>query len=193
MPTYRAKIAVQDFLEEEAHASGGRLTYTYVFNNVLLDWGLQEGLLLDWKERKAVVYDGGVRPFSTARMETVAKAVVSVLRREEATRNRAVYVRDAAVTQRLLLEMARAATPGQEWMVEERKTEELEAKARAEMESGRPALEVFHSFAVRAAFGVGFGGNFEHVDNELLGIEEVGDRELEEIVVNIVKQMVQRR
>lgn len=78
-------------------------------------------------------------------------------------------------------------------MVEERKTEELEAKARVEMESGRPALEVFYSFAVRAAFRVGFGSNFEYVDNELLGIKEVGDRELEEIIVNIVKQIVQRR
>lgn len=75
-------------------------------------------------------------------------------------------------------------------MVEERKTEELEAKARVEMESGRPALEVFHSFTIRAAFRVGFSSNFEYINNKLLGIKEVRDRELEEIIINIVKQIV---
>jgi hypothetical protein len=66
------------------------MTYTLVFNHVLLDWSLSSGLILDMKSRELHKYDDGDTLFSITRVSTVARAVASILQNHNATANRAV-------------------------------------------------------------------------------------------------------
>jgi hypothetical protein len=184
-PTYRPKVLVEEQLERYRQESG--MSYTLIFTNCLLDWGMSsEGaLLLNPSDRSVNLYDGGNHKFSTTTMATVGKAVVAVLDKYEETANRGVYVQDVAVTQNELLQLAKEVTAGDdgpEWVVSHVDTAQLEQTARSEWQSGGMSFRVFYGFAVRAAFAPGYGGHFVNCDNELLGVKEMKTDRLREVV-----------
>ena len=43
-PVYAHKVQIQEYLSEKAKTSG--ITYTYIYNNAFLDWGLEQNFLL---------------------------------------------------------------------------------------------------------------------------------------------------
>lgn len=161
------------------------MTYTLVINNVFLDWGLAANFILNLAERRAELYDGGARVFSTTTLATVAKAVVGVLRKPAETKNRAVYIQDVATTQRELLALAQKFTPGEEWTVQEVDTGSVEKWAYEELrkpEGERELWPAMFGFLKRAIWAEGYGGRFERLDNEILGLEERGEEWLAEVV-----------
>ncbi|KAK5313078.1 hypothetical protein LTR93_011073 [Exophiala xenobiotica] len=164
-----------------------RMSYTLIFTNCLLDWGMSpEGaLLLDPADRTVNLYDGGNHQFSTTSMVTVGKAVVAVLDKYEETANRGVYIQDVAVTQNELLQLAKEVTAGDggpEWVVSHVDTAQLEHAARSDWQTGGRSFKVFYGFAVRGAFAPGYGGHFVNCDNELLGIKEMETDQLRELI-----------
>jgi hypothetical protein len=102
-PNYRDKVLVQERLKMHSCRAGSNMTYTLVFNNVLLDWSLSSGFILDPRQRIMHRYDDGDTLFSTTRVSTVGHAVAGILENLETTANRAVYIQDMAVTQNELL------------------------------------------------------------------------------------------
>lgn len=183
-PIYKDKVELQDYLEEAKTAGGGgELTYTYIFNNALLDWVLKFGTLINLKARTLDSYDGGAHPISLTRISTVAKAVVGVLSHPDQTRNRAVYVHDIAIAQKDVLEIARKlAPPAETWTVREVDTAKMEEDAKADIAKGAWSMKVFAAYAVRGSFGTGYGGHFTKVDNQLLGLELMSESELESLI-----------
>ena len=145
------------------------------------------------QERTIKLYDGGECVFSTTTMDTVGRAVVGVLENYHETENRAVYIHDIAITQNELVEMAFQATKddgGKEWTVVNEDTALLEAAALSDLEKGLASPKVFYGFAVRAAFAEGYGGHFETVDNELLGIGKMDSQQVQDLVHKIVTQKI---
>ncbi|KAK4118842.1 NAD(P)-binding protein [Parathielavia appendiculata] len=189
LPSYADKVAVQKSLQAKAAAEPGAasLTYTIVLNGPFLDWGLEVGFVLDVKNRRATLYDGGDRVFSATTLPTVGKAVAAVLRKPDETRNRAVYVHDTATTLRKLYDMARKATPGEKWTEEVVSVDGLVAQAWDELTKENPDPEKFvMKFISAAIWGEGYGAHFETTDNELVGIREHTEDEVQAVVQRYV-------
>lgn len=181
LPFYQTKIAVHQHLQEQA-AVHPEFTYTLIRNGVFLDWGLALGFHLQFDSETPPFYDGGDRPFSTTTLATIGQAVVGVLRHFDETRNRVVFVHDAVVTQRKILSMAQKIAPDRKWNPVTVSTVDMEANSRDSYAKGVFDLNSSLGFLCRAIFGEGYGGEFENVDNELLGIGFKTDAELGELV-----------
>ncbi len=186
-PTYRPKVLVEEQLERYRQQHG--ISYTLIYTNCLLDWGLSTTgrMLLDPGQRSIRLYDGGNVKFSTTSMPTVGKAVVAVLDRYCETANRNIFIHDVVITQNELLEMAREVTAagdggGKDWDVVHVDTAQAEADAYETLKRNPRDPQVFYGFAARGAFGDGYGGWFQETDNELLGIDEMDRSQVKEIV-----------
>lgn len=188
-PTYQLKVEAEEQLERCWAESG--VSYTLIYNNTLLDWGLSDGLLMNPLDRTVKLYDDGEAVFSTTTMATVGRSVVGVLENFRETQNRAVYIHDIAITQNELVEMAREATKndgGKEWTITRLDTARLEAAALSDLEKGLLSPTIFYGFAVRAAFADGYGGQFKNVDNEMLGVGLMSKQAVRDLVFEIVTQ-----
>lgn len=180
LAVFKDKYALRDELERLAKE--GKLTWTSVYNNAFLDWGLENKFVLDPVEGKATLWDGGEHPISLTRLAAVGQAVVGVLKHPDETKNRAVYVHEAAVPLKKLLEIAKEYTPGKQWTVVESSTEDVVKKSNEALSKGIFEVWVFVSLIFRAAFSNATGAHFVKNDNALLGIHELSEAELKEVV-----------
>jgi hypothetical protein len=186
LPAYAEKTAVQRALREKAAAAGdgGGMTYTLVLNGPFLDWGIKVGFVLGLEDRHVKLYDGGERVFSTTTLATVGKAVAAVLSKPDETRNRPVYVQDTAITLKKLYEMGKGATPGEVWTEEVVDTDKLVTEAWEVLKFDKDPSQTDYvmKFIAAAIWGDGYGAHFDKTDNELLGIKELTDDEVQAIV-----------
>ncbi|KAJ8120964.1 hypothetical protein ONZ43_g2466 [Nemania bipapillata] len=180
------KVAVQKALVTEA--AGGRISYTYIFTGPLLDWCLAAGLILNADEKSIALYDGGDSPFSTTTLASVGKAVVSVLKNPDETKNRGVYVQDAAPTLTQLKAIAEKIT-GTVWKGTEVSVEnDVLAPALAELEKENPdPSKSILPLAVASIWGKGYGCHFQDLDNEILGLKELTEAEIEALMAATLK------
>lgn len=181
MPVYQPNIKVHQLLKR---VSGEHplFTYTLIRNGPFLDWCLTKGFFVDFKAETTPFYDGGDRPFSTTTLATIARAVVGVLQHPDETRNRVVFVHDRVTTQREILGIAEKLKPERKWAPVDVSTADMEAASQGKFAEGKMDLGALMGFLIRAVFAEGYGGEFEEVDNELLGIPLKTDAELEELV-----------
>ena len=188
LPVYNDKVAVQEALFSEAAKAG--MSYTLVLGGPFLDWGLRAGFIMNLKEKSVDLVDGGERMFSTTTLASVGPAVASVLKHPEETKNRAVYVHDAATTLRKLVAMGRKATETTDWKVEDVAADMLLERAWAELGKEKPDPGVFvMDFLKAGIWGEGFGCHFKKNDNELLGVKEMSDDELQGFVSRMAKEL----
>ncbi|KKP00494.1 hypothetical protein THAR02_07407 [Trichoderma harzianum] len=147
------------------------------------DWGLEAGFLAHPKTHTATIYDDGNLPWSTTILATVSKAVASLMSHLEETKNRHVYIHDAVVTQNKIIEIAKRIDD-KDWeltyvdsaaVLEEAQVEYR--KADSDCKKGlMPLLHI-------SVLGKGYGGDFSgHLDNELLRIKLMSDKELGEMI-----------
>ena len=125
--------------------------------------------------------------FSTTTLPTIGKAVASVLRCPVETRNRAVYIQDTATTLQALLAKAKTVAGAQGWKEEVVAVDDVLAKVREELgkELGKeePDREKFvYGFIKASIWGEGYGAHFPEVDNELLGLGQMDEWEVEALV-----------
>jgi uncharacterized protein YbjT (DUF2867 family) len=181
LPVYQPKIAVHKALKARAEAYPG-FTHTLIRNGVLLDWSMAQGFILAFDSENPPLFDGGDRPFSVSNVASVGKAVVGTLQHFSKTANRVIYVHDLVITQNQVLAIARKLAPERMWKPVVVKTEELEAQSRENYAKGNITLHSSLGFLIRAAFGEGYGGEFQHVDNELIGVGFQTEADLEKMV-----------
>ncbi|CAH0033939.1 unnamed protein product [Clonostachys rhizophaga] len=186
LPVFAKKIEIQEYLIEKAKADS--ITYSLVYNSAFLDWGLDHGFLLSHEDGKPKILDGGDRVFSATTLATIGDAVVGILSHPEETKNRAVYVDDAKITQNQLLKIAREATPNKTWEPIQLKVDDLTAQADARLAQGLFDAETFIPYLFRAIVDPAYGGNFEKTDNDLLGIKGLTEEQVAEIVKKVVQQ-----
>lgn len=181
LPVFQPKIAVQEALKKQTESTG--MSYTVVCTGPFLDWGLMVGFIMNVKGKSINLYDGGDRVFSTTSLPAIGKSVVGVLQNLDATKNRAVYVQEAATTLKSLLAIAKKVTGSDGWKEEVVPIDDLLAKAWEELKKEKPNPDAFvYNFIFASIWGEGYGSHFQDLDNDLLGIKQLNDGELQEIV-----------
>ncbi|KXH47601.1 hypothetical protein CNYM01_09452 [Colletotrichum nymphaeae SA-01] len=178
-PTYRTKVEVEDYLEKKVRDTG--LTYTYVYNSVLFDEGLSLGAFANFSTRTVNIFDGGDTAFSATRIKTVSQAVAAILRNLDATKNKAVRIRDLAMTPKQLLETLKALDQDHAWKVVAVDTDSLVKNAEQELATGKFSPKAFAAFAMRATFAPEYAQDYSR-DNELLGITHMTKEDIQGVL-----------
>ncbi|KAI8314352.1 hypothetical protein K4K61_005117 [Colletotrichum sp. SAR11_59] len=93
-----------------------------------------------------------------------------------------VYVKDLDVTQRQIISAAKEIDPSGSWTIQESQTAIEEQEALSGLKYGQVDIGVISKFLFRAIFGEGYGGKFDKVDNELLGVEGLDANGLRDVV-----------
>ena len=177
LPVFAGKKKTQDYLKTKED----KISYALVVNGLFLDWGLQVGFWANLKGGATTIYDGGNDKHSTSTLEDVGKAVVGILKKPEAFKNRAVYVQSAALSQNQILEIAQKKSPSLKVERQEVSTADLEKDAYEKL--GKGDFSSMLSFIAISAFNSSYGNNWSGKnDNELVGIKEKTPEELEELV-----------
>lgn len=142
--------------------------------------GLKVGFLgLNAAEKKATLYDGGSVPFSTTTLASIGQSVVAVLSNPDKFKNQVIYVHSTVTTQRNLLDCFEKHT-GVKWTIEEKSTADVEKETNAKLAQGD--FSTIWKLIYRSLWGEGYGGKFEDVKNEELGIKELSKEDIEELV-----------
>ena len=183
LPVYTNKVRIEHHLDQLAVK--GLTSYTLIYNGPFLDWGLKSGMFINFKERKAEIYDGGDQLFSTSRLSTAGKAVRRVLTHPRETADRAVFVKDIDVSQNELLALAQQLTPGEEWDVKHVSTAALEKESLEKIEKNEVTPTTMLGLIKLTIFSPEFGTHFDHVHNSILGVKGMTGPDLEELVASI--------
>ena len=183
LPVYRSKIAIHKQLREVA-VTNPDFTYSLVCNNAFLDWGLQKNILLNWKEDRPKLFDGGNNMFSATTLDSVGQGVAGILSHPEETKNRFVYVKDVDISQNQLLEIAKKVNPEKKF--EEPihiNTADLEKSSNESLAKGQISPPVMMAYLLRVIFGPPeYGSKFKKTDNELLGLKGKTEADVEAIL-----------
>ncbi|EHK27012.1 uncharacterized protein TRIVIDRAFT_55230 [Trichoderma virens Gv29-8] len=180
LPVFAHKIEVEKYLEEKAKTTP--LTYTYVYSGPFLDWGLQYDFIFKSTGSKPDLYDGGDTAFSTSTLETVAQAVVAILSKPEETKNRAVRFQSVVTTQNQLLKLAKEIEPERVWQPQAVKLDDITRVADERLAKGLYDIQTFAPYILRAVNDSRYSPTFKNLDNELLGLKQLTEAELKEIV-----------
>ena len=184
LPVFAEKVKVHEHLLAKSKTTD--LTYTMVYNNAFLDWGLERDFLLRLSNAKPVIVNGGDLPFSAITLASVADAVVGVLTHPDETRNRSVHVHDIVTTQNQLLTLAKKVAPSKPWEIVDAKLDDLTAAADARLAKGIYDFETFTPYLIRATVDPACEGKFETTDNELLGVKGVSEDDIIRILNKIL-------
>lgn len=189
VPIYLPKIAIREHLDRKVAKGKGAFSYTVVINASFLHPGYAFNFLVDVDKKKALIKNGGNVLFYAATLAHIGQAVVGIFTHPDETANRPVKIRSIETTQNEILAMAQKIDPAAVWDLSYCRTEEEEKKAHERWAKGDRSEEVVEMFINRAFLGEGWGGHFPVVDNELLGIEEIGKQGLEDIVRAAMKKV----
>ena len=182
LPVYGHKVQIEEAVEQKTKNTDS--TYTFVFNNAFLDWGIDMGFLIDVKNKKAEVYNGGDEPFTATPIPMVAKAVAAILQHPEETKNASIRVHGARLTQNKLLELAKRVVGEDGWQVSETKTNDLEQLSYENLKKDPSAFMGWAIGMLKVAiYGQGFGGDLSsNNDNKFLGLQEMSENEVETLI-----------
>ena len=185
LPVFAHKQGAKQYIEELA--GQGKISYTYVVNGPFLDWGIDNGFLgLDLKKKQVTYLDGGATTFSTTTVGTVGRAVVGVLSHPKETKNRAVYVQDIATTLKDLTRLSKQALGEDGWTeIDGGTTEKKEITAYEKLKAGQKDMGVFIAFLMSAIYREGYGGHFQKLDNDLLGIEQMKEIDVHKVIKKV--------
>jgi hypothetical protein len=180
IPVFADKIAVQDHLKTVSQDSG--LSYSLLITGPFLDRAIELGFLLNTAGPTASLYDGGERAFSATTLSGVGKSVVGIINNLDATKNTAVYVEEARVTQKDLLRLS-----GKNLDTKVVPTTDLEKTAYEELSKPSPNPHVFLvQFILRVLFGEGFGSLFDEkkLSNDSFGLKHLSEEEIRGFFTN---------
>ncbi|KAL5610804.1 hypothetical protein FOBRF1_006921 [Fusarium oxysporum] len=185
LPIYGAKVAVQHKLI--GLAKEGKISYTFVYNSVFLDWGLNHNFFLDFEKSEATIFDGGDTEFSTTSLDSVGDGVVGVLRHPSETQNRVVYIQDTVLTQNKILDITKQLNPERNWTVKHVKIDDLTVKSDERVAKGIFDWETLAPYLYRAIYDPKSIPKFPELDNELLGVKGLSEEQVKEFIKPLVK------
>ncbi|GFP56017.1 isoflavone reductase homolog P3 [Trichoderma asperellum] len=186
LPVFAPKIEVQNYLKEKAQTTP--LTYTFAYSGPFLDWGLEHQFILKTVDSKPSLFDGGNTVFSTTTLNTVAEAVLAILSKPEETKNREVRFQNAAISQNGLLALAKEVAPQRDWQPEVVKVDDLVRVADERLAKGLFDHQTFAPYLFRAIHDPRYGPKFETLDNELLGLKQLTEAEIKDILKQYLKE-----
>ncbi|KAJ9604385.1 hypothetical protein H2200_011219 [Cladophialophora chaetospira] len=111
---FKIKHDVRDYLISK---EGTGLEWTSICCNAFFEMGIASGFFqLFWKDKKAVLLDGGEPKWVACTLDTVALAIVKSIEKPEASKNRILLVEDFRTSQKEILVAVQKKVPG--WEVE---------------------------------------------------------------------------
>lgn len=188
LAVFKDKVAVQELVTRLCSESGGKTTYTLVLNNAFLDWGVEKNFLIDVKGKSYELLDGGEGYFTSTPLSFVAAGVVAILQRPEETANRAIRLQGARMTQKQLLAIVQRVIGSEGWTVTHAESKKVERDAFAALKADPSNIPGWLFPMLKLAihkeeFGGDFGGR---EDNAILGLKELDDHEVEEMIRGMV-------
>ena len=179
LPIFSDKVSVVQRLQELSQQDKA-FSYSSLITGPFFDWGVQNKFIINLDGPSTSIFDGGDNPFSTTTLPAIGKAVVGILQHPNETKNRYVYVSEAEVTQKQLLQWSGKADQIQ---IESVDTADLEQQAYQAIKQSPPDVITFAVNLIRRAiFAKGYGGSFSETDNELLGIPRLTEAQIIEVV-----------
>ncbi|KAL7794423.1 hypothetical protein V8C37DRAFT_69102 [Trichoderma ceciliae] len=180
LPAFASKVEVEKYLKEKARTTS--LSYTLIYCGPFFDWGLEHDFLFKSSGSKPILYDGGNNVFSTSTLATISEAVVAILSKPEETKNRAVRFQSTAISQKALFELAKEVAPQRDWQPEVVNMDDATRISDERLAKGLFDAETFTPYLFRAISDPRYGQKFETLDNELLGLKQLTEAEIREIV-----------
>ena len=182
LPVYGQKVQIQEEIERKCR--GTTTTYTFVFNNVFFDWGLDAKFIVNLQDKKMEIYDGGEKYFTITPIPLVAKGVVGILQHPEETANRDVRIHGTTVNQKKLLEIAQRVVGKDGWQITEGNTADLERESYENLKKDPGNIYGWIiGFLKRAIFAEEHGGDFSsNNDDELLDVKKMSEQDVEDMI-----------
>jgi hypothetical protein len=187
LPVCVMKTETQQHLREQSSAKPD-FTWTAIANGLFLDWGLKVGFIIDPAKHSATLYNGGDIPFSATLLADIAKAVLGVIRNQNETANRVIYIHSALVTQNQLIQYAKDKD-GKDWDIVVTNTETVKQDSFRELEKkeGADVDAAMLGFAITAMFDTDYGCDFSgRLDNDVVGVSEIGENGVRKVVESYV-------
>ncbi|WYZ45187.1 hypothetical protein EsH8_VIII_000503 [Colletotrichum jinshuiense] len=178
---------IQELLANKARA--GEIEYTTFSVGGFTDMFAQVPFAFDYANKSIELWEGGIHRFSSTSIAGIGKAVAGALRNPEATKNRNLKVHELVVSQAQLVALAKKySPPGTEW----KQTEVLDGQAEFEKAikavQEDPVNEYKMMGALKAALLSGrYAAEYKKVDNELVGLPLLSEKDLEARFVSLYK------
>lgn len=183
MPLYREKTKVREHLQQLSTRSN--LTWTSLVCGHFFDYGLKPGLLqFDLKTSKAQVFDDGETKWSATTLARIGLAVVRVLQRADATKNRALYIQSFCTTQNKVLASLESITQ-RKWQVSHINSEDFVKEMKEEVDANPENDDARENLI--GVVGI-IEANWEIKEgfaNSLLGLE---DENLDEVIKKVISK-----
>lgn len=139
--------------------------------------------MLDFKNHRVELFDEGESRMSSTSLVGTGQAVVGILRCPAETRNRVVKVSQVILTQKQLLAMATRLQPDVPWEVTPMNTSEMLREVTSSFRAGDVSFASVAKLIKASVFaGDRFCAISQMTDNELLGVEELAEGTVEEII-----------
>lgn len=185
LPVHRSLVQIQQYLADKARSTS--LEYTVFATGAFLDLLFAIPFVLDFPNRSIQLYGDGTQPFSTTTLATIGKAIAGALKNPDATKNRVVHIHDIVLTQARMLEIAKKLTPGEKWTETSLDPQVELQKHLAELGVGEVTMEKMIGVLKAAVYGGEYKAWYDNVDNELLGLGFMSDKEFEEMAAARLK------
>jgi hypothetical protein len=181
---FEDKNRIQAHLEN--YRQQGKIDYALIFVGLWLDWGIQ-GFILDAKNKRVGLWDGGERPISMTTMESISKAVLGVLEGRVGGK-REVRVKDINISQKRLYELAAEVVGNDGWEVRLVDTARAKAVASEKLSQGTATLDDIYAFVYRASTAPEYGQPWkaEEDDSERVGLRKWTEDDVRNLVRSVV-------
>ncbi len=183
LPVCIPKVDTQKYLQQKVN-SNKDFSYTGIANGLFLDRGLKVGFIINPALHTALLYNGGDVPFSTTTLADIAKAILAVIKNQDQTANRILYIHSAVTTQNKLIQYAKDKE-GKEWNTSVKDTEEVRQESLAELAKGSQGNinAAMDGFCICGSWNADYGCDCSsHLDNDLLGVKMLTEPELRALV-----------
>lgn len=182
LPFYSTLATVRNYLIEKTAASA--LTYSIIAPGCFTEYLLAFPAAIDFKNHSVAFVDGGNTRFSVTSVATFARAVAAVFNHPDETKNRVVYVSEAILNQRQLLDIAKKVNPEIQWTTSEVKSADILKAGLDAIASGGDSLLAYGKILVGTVLGEEYGSAYDNNDNSLLGVETLTEERLKALVAD---------
>lgn len=182
LPVYSDMFKIKSLLQTKADAA--QMTWTVLACGGFLDLLFQGSSdLFNFKEHKALLVDEGDNRLSASSLAVTGQAVAGILKNPDATKNRVVRISQVILTQNQVLGLAQKLRPEDRWETTKVAASRLVEEGLAGLKAGDFSYQVIVKIILGTAFaGEVYGSAYEETDNELLGIQELTEEDLAELV-----------
>ncbi|KAH7142505.1 hypothetical protein DER46DRAFT_619546 [Fusarium sp. MPI-SDFR-AT-0072] len=187
LPSFQGKAMALEHIQKLAEDK--KITWTATSNHAFLDWGLRMSFIGIDLQNKRIDY---LKPCLTVvpliTLESVGTAVTNALIKAEATKNRVCYICNTQKTQKDLAELAKGALGDEGWKTKDVDTKEAFEKAMAQLQAGQVDMQVIGDIIRFSISTPGYIQGLEKTDNDLLGVKEMSDAEVQELIREIARE-----